>query len=239
MINIYCDESCHLELSHKSYDMQKSMVIGGIACDKDYVKEVSEKIKLLKEKHEIYKYNEIKWTKISEKKLDFYKELIQLFFSDDNLSFRCVVFPDKKNLDYSKYDHEDIYNIMYYYLLRNMINNQDIYDIYVDKKDTHGSTKFKSLQTYLCRTHHDFDMKRIKKIQIVDSRDLQLIQLADILIGAISYYHRGFVEDENKSNAKKEIVRLIQDLSKVNLKRGNSKYSKKFNVFVWKVDGKQ
>ena len=100
MINIYCDESCHLELSTKSEDMQKSMVIGGIKCRKEHVKEISDDIKKIKEKYGIYKYNEIKWTKVSQSKIEFYKELIRYFFNQDRLEFRCVVFPDKSKFNY-------------------------------------------------------------------------------------------------------------------------------------------
>ena len=55
MINIYCDESCHLE-----HDKQKVMAIGGIACP-NYAKfNVYKDIKKIKEKHSIMSYQEIK-----------------------------------------------------------------------------------------------------------------------------------------------------------------------------------
>lgn len=234
MINIYCDESCHLELSRTSEDKQKSMVIGGIKCDNEDIKEVVEDIKKIKEKHGIYKYNEIKWTKVANGKAEFYKDLIKYFFSQDKLEFRCIVFPDKARFDYSIHDHEDIYNIMYFFLLNKMIYNNQRYNIYVDKKDTRGSSKFKRLREYLCKKHGDFRMDTIEKIQIVDSRDLQLMQLADLLIGAISYYHRGLNNQNGSSNTKSELVNLIEDLSRINLGETTSLYNHKFNVFVWR-----
>ena len=36
MINIYCDESCHLE-----HDDSDIMVLGGISCDKKNIKYIS------------------------------------------------------------------------------------------------------------------------------------------------------------------------------------------------------
>lgn len=233
MINIYCDESCHLELSTKSEDMQKSMVIGGIKCRKEHVKEISDDIKKIKEKYGIYKYNEIKWTKVSQSKIEFYKELIRYFFNQDRLEFRCVVFPDKSKFNYSRYDHDDIYNIMYYLLLNKMIKNSEYYNIYVDKKDTRGSSKFKRLREYLCKHHGDFQMETIKRIQIVDSRDLQIMQLADLFIGAISYYNRGLSRNNSFSSAKRELVELIEDLSGVDLGKKTNLSKQKFNVFVW------
>ena len=235
MINIYCDESCHLELSKKSEDMQKSMVIGGVKCKKQYSKEISEDIKRIKEKHGIYAYNEVKWTKVSTDKLDFYKELIRYFFNQDKLQFRCVVFPDKSKFDYSMHDHDDIYNIMYYLLLNKMIKNLECYSIYVDKKDTRGSSKFKRLREYLCKYHGDFKMDTIEKIQIVDSRDLQIMQLADLLIGAVSYYNRGFNNRAGFSSAKKELIKLIKELSCADLDKTSNLSEQKFNVFIWRA----
>lgn len=233
MFNIYCDESCHLELSKKSYDNQKSMVIGGIKCNKDYVSEITEDIKKIKEKHGIYKYNEIKWTKVAKGKSDFYKELIKYFFNQDKLQFRCVVFPDKSKFDYSLYNHDEIYNIMYYLLLNKMIYNNVKYNIYVDKKDTRGSRKFRKLREYLCKKHGDFDLNTIDKIQIVDSSDLQLMQLADLFIGAVSYYNRG-LSDNGQANTKTELVNLISDLSSSDLGKTSYLHENKFNIFVLK-----
>ena len=235
MFNIYCDESCHLELSKNSIDMQKSMVIGGIKCKEEYVKKISEDIKNIKEKHGIYKYNEIKWTKVANGKLEFYKDLIRYFFYQDKLEFRCIVFPDKSKFDYSTHDHDDIYNIMYFYLLKKMINDDENYNIYVDKKDTRGSSKFKRLREYLCKEQGDFEMDKIEKIQIVDSRDLQFMQLADLFIGAVSYYHRGLNKQSKFSNAKRELVELIEDLSEINLSQTTPLSNNKFNIFVWRA----
>lgn len=64
MLNIYCDESCHLRLTDNN---QEVMAIGGITCNKDNVKEINEKIRILKRDYGINKA-EIKWTKISNSK---------------------------------------------------------------------------------------------------------------------------------------------------------------------------
>ena len=65
--NVYCDESCHLE-----NDKQKAMVLGLVWCDKTKRKEISNRINEIKQKHNLPKTFEIKWTKISPSKVDFY-----------------------------------------------------------------------------------------------------------------------------------------------------------------------
>ena len=71
VINIYCDESCHLE-----NDKHTSMVLGGVSCPISKVRDISVKIKELKEKYGMPKYREIKWVKVSQGKADFYHELL-------------------------------------------------------------------------------------------------------------------------------------------------------------------
>ena len=72
MLNIYCDESCHLENDH-----QKVMAIAGIACP-DYAKRsIYMDIKLIKQEYNISTHREIKWNKVSHGELDYYKALIK------------------------------------------------------------------------------------------------------------------------------------------------------------------
>ena len=85
-INVYADESRHLDPS------DSRMVIGGVWTEREYVKKFSDKIKLIKRKHGIPAKREIKWTKVSEAKRDYYLDLIRLFFDDENRRNRkpCV-----------------------------------------------------------------------------------------------------------------------------------------------------
>ncbi len=80
--NIYCDESRHLEHDHKPY-----MLLGNISSAYPQVKRHSERIKEIKKKHHFYA--EIKWTNVSQSKLQFYIELIDYFF-DTDLKFRAI-----------------------------------------------------------------------------------------------------------------------------------------------------
>ena len=70
-INIYCDESCHLQ-----NDKQKVMVWGGIICPCNKTKEIFKRIREIKYKHLKNNQFEIKWTKVSSSKLNFYLDII-------------------------------------------------------------------------------------------------------------------------------------------------------------------
>lgn len=238
MYNIYCDESCHLELTDIGNRDQLSMVLGCISCPKDHIRQVSDSIRALKEKHGFNRGWEIKWTKVSDAKINFYIDLVEYFFNNDILKFRTIVYPDKSRFNYTNYSHEDIYYIMYYYLLREMIDPYARNSIYIDKKDTRGGEKIKKLKEYLCNQKLDFDQELIQTIQIIDSKDSEIMQLSDLLIGAVSYTNRGLDEqkDRRSSKAKIELVNLIKEISGYSLKKTTLRKEKKFNVFIWESD---
>lgn len=227
MINIYCDESCHLRVTENNKDEQQIMAIGGITCRSSDLKKINLKIRELRIKHNMFK-SEVKWTKVSKGKLEFYKELINLFFTSKELEFR-IILKDKREIYYDIYDHDEIYYIMYYYLLREMISINDKNSIYIDKKDTNGGKRIDKLKECLCNQKLDFDQKLIDKIQIVNSRDCELLQMADILIGAITYVNR----KKDSSEAKIEIVNYIKNKSGLTLTRTVPSSNRKFNIFVW------
>ena len=227
MINIYCDESCHLRVTENNKNEQQIMAIGGITCKSDNLKKINFKIRELRLKHNMFK-SEVKWTKVGKGKLEFYKELIDLFFESKELEFR-IILKDKREIYYDIYNHDEIYYIMYYYLLREMISTNDKNSIYIDKKDTNGGKRIEKLKECLCNQKLDFDQKLIDKIQIVNSRDCELLQMADILIGAITYVNR----KKNSSEAKIEIVNYIKNKSGLTLTRTVPSSNRKFNIFVW------
>lgn len=226
-INIYCDESCHLE-----HDSSNAMVIGAISCDKDIASEINKRIKSIKQKHHVYKYAEIKWVKVSKSKIEMYKELIDLFFEYDNLLFKAVVASDKDKLVFGNDlpAYNDLYYRIYYLVLKEMLEVGFCYDIYIDIKDTRGSTKIESLKDVLNGTLYKFYDTTVNKIQLVRSDQIELMGLVDLLIGAVSYKNR----ELNNSQAKLELVRYIEQKINKPLNRTTPKYIKKFNIFQWR-----
>lgn len=238
MYNIYCDESCHLKATDKNKNEQSAMVLGGISCPQERVREVSDHIRYLKEKHGFNRGWEIKWTKVSDAKIDFYIDVIEYFFSNANLKFRTIVYQDKTRFNYFKYSHDELYYIMYFYLLREMITPYKSNSIYIDKKDTRGGDKIKKLKEYLCNQKLDFNEKIIKKIQIIGSKDSEIMQLADLLIGAVSYTNRGLdtCVDRKSSKAKIQLVNLIKERSGYSLTKTTLRKEQKFNIFIWESE---
>lgn len=223
--NIYCDESCHLE-----NDQSPVMVLGAVLCPYENAKEVHRRLREIKNKHGIATHQEVKWTKVTPSKLALYHDLVDYFFDDDDLRFRAVIC-DKTNLDHGTYNdgsHDTWYYKMYFQLLRKLIDDRNNYYVYLDIKDTRSTQKRDNLHTVLCNNNYDFSRQFLKTIQHVRSHEVQILQLADLLIGAVSYCNRGL----DQSEAKLSIIKRIEERARLNnLSRSN--YSEKFNLFHW------
>lgn len=227
-VHIYCDESCHLE-----NDGMKAMVLGALWCPADQRKSLSRKIKALKAEHNLPASFEIKWVKVSPGKLPFYQALLDLFFDEAMLHFRGLVVPDKHLLDHGRFtqNHDDFYYKQWYTLLNRLIDPEKRYRIFLDIKDTRGRRKVAKLHEVLCNANYDFDRNIIESIEQVQSHDVPLLQLADLLIGALSYVHRGL----HGSPAKQALVTHIRHRSGLTLEQSSLWRAEKFNLLVWRA----
>ena len=212
--NIYCDESCHIENDHKSF-----MFLGKVSSAYNQVKFHTENIQELKKKHHFYA--EIKWTSVSKSKLRFYEELIDYFFNTD-LQFRAIgVEKTKINNNAFNQSYDEFYYKMYYYLLNHNLNSLYNYNVYLDIKDTLSALKVKKLKEILNTKFGVF-----RNVQNIRSHESLLLQLADLIMGAISYYHN----DSKKVNlAKVKLIEKIKQHAGIGLDKTN--YSEKLNLF--------
>ncbi|WP_299047641.1 DUF3800 domain-containing protein [uncultured Polaribacter sp.] len=212
--NIYCDESCHIENDHKKF-----MFLGSVSSAYNQIKLHTENINDLKKKHNFYA--EIKWSKVSKSKLRFYLDLVDYFFATD-LQFRTVgVEKSKINNDDFNQDYDDFYYKMYYYLLNHNLSSLYKYNVYLDIKDTLSAYKVNKLKDILNTKFGVF-----RNVQNIRSHESIIMQMADFLMGAISYLHN----DEHQQNkAKVQIIKKIQQHCNEDLSKTN--YSKKMNLF--------
>lgn len=225
-VNIYCDESNHLEK-----DGVSTMVLGSIYSPAEKVKLANRRIKEIKEKHKIKPSTEVKWKKVSLNKLPFYLDVIDYFFDNDDLHFRAIVV-NKDSLNHEKFNqtHDDFYYKMYFELLSKILDPQNKYFIYLDIKDTRGGRKVKKLRDVLCNNMYDFNGNIIQRIQQVRSDEVEVLQLADLLIGAMQFLNR----PDLKSEAKKKIVERMRTRSGYDLLKSTLVREPKTNIFYWK-----
>ena len=219
---IFCDESNHLYS-----DKSNLMVIGGILCPDDEVQEVNRYIKYLKHKHNAL--NELKWTKLNSNKKEFYKELLEYFFSRINLIFNAQLVINKSNLDHSTYNHgeaDEFYYKMYYYTLIPFLEKNNYYNIFMDYKDTEGGKRSKKLKDIINNTF--YGMLSVD-FTIIHSHESQIMQLTDIIIGAIGYKNR--TDIEKKSEIKNYIINLLEEMSDFSLNLSTPEWERKFRFY--------
>lgn len=222
---VYCDESCHMQNDHKNF-----MVLGAVYCPENEVNNISKHIRKLKKQHGLKWSSEIKWTKISNSTINFYKDLIEYFFINPNLKFRAVIC-DKRKLDHEKFHqtHDEWYHKMYYEMVRYLINSENSYEIYPDIKDTNSYHNFQDVANFLRIKLKDTNEKTIKKIQPIRSNESYVLQIADVLIGAMQYNKNGL----KTSASKLEIIKLINEYVVDGIEETTPYNKNKFNILVW------
>lgn len=213
--NFYCDESCHLENDHHSY-----MIIGYVSCAVNQVKLHSANIRQLKSKYHVF--YEVKWSGLSKSAYPLYNDLIDYFFATD-LQYRAIVI-DKTQLKHEDYNqnHDDFYYKMYYQLLNKKLIPEYNYNIYLDIKDTRSAKKVNGLKSFLNKHYIS-----VRNLQNIRSHESEIMQLTDIITGALSYHLRGL----NSVIAKNKIIEKIQQNSKLPMDHTTPLYKEKFNLF--------
>jgi hypothetical protein len=229
IFNVYCDESCHLENDH-----QTAMVLGAVWCPLDKVREISVRLREFKKKHGLSSDFEVKWTKVSPAKSQFYLDWVDYFFDDDDLHFRALIVPDKSLLRHGAFsgqDHDIWYYKMYFDMLKVIFSPQACYRIYLDIKDSRGGAKVQKLHDVLCNNLYDFSRDIIERVQLIHSSEVELLQLADLLIGAVSYANRGL----QGSQGKLRLVERVKTRSTYRLTQTTLYREQKVNLLRWRA----
>lgn len=211
--NLYCDESCHLENDH-----QKFMLLSYVSCAYHQVKLHTQQINTIKKKHHFY--GEIKWSNVSNSQYEFYKELIDYFFATD-LRFRAIVINKSRiNNGTFQQDFDTFYYKMYYYLLNHNIKSNFAYNVYLDIKDDLSAYKVEKLKEILNTKYGVF-----RNIQNIRSHESMLLQITDVLMGALSYN----LNHIPKVEAKVKLINRIKYHTNQSLIQ--TSYDKEFNLF--------
>lgn len=228
-IDIYCDES-RLEFLESKDD--GFMVIGSLWLEREKRDSLKNQIKALKEK---YNFNvEIKWTKISYKMLDFYKELVDLFVDREEFHFfkAIVVDTSKVNFEYHQNNSDIGFYKFYYQVLVHKMNtasgHHDYY-VYVDDKT---NKVYKPLPLLKKVLNNAIYAGNVKLIEPRNSFENLFIQYVDVLIGLVSY---GYNTSE-MSGAKKELYEYASKRLGLSLNKSTPKNKQPFNIFEIDLD---
>lgn len=121
------------------------------------------------------------------------------------------------------------YYKIYFRLLTHLLDKRYCYNVYLDIKDTLGGRKIANLREILSNAMWDFDQSAIRQLEQVRSHQVGMLQLADVLIGAVNCANRTDVA----SAAKREVASRVVSRSGFDLTKSTYLSEVKFNVFHW------
>ncbi len=200
---VYCDEA-HPDLFTSVNPRARFLMIGSLWLPAELREEIKLKVLELRALHQAW--GEIKWSKVSPNRQAFYLDLIDLFFTyGENLRFRCIAVDRRQvNLDLHDNDCELGFYKFYYQLLHHWILDFNEYWIYCDTKTNRDPKRLPVLQRCLTRSNLS---SVIRSIQSLPSREVVLIQISDLLLGAVSSRLNGTLQ---QGVAKMAVVQRLE-----------------------------
>lgn len=224
-INVYCDES-QSDLFASKNSNTRFLIIGSVWLPAEHRDSLKMAIGQLKTEHNAR--GELKWNKVSASRLNYYRAIVDLFFSlGVNLRFRCIAV-EAKQVSLEKFhgnDQELGFYKFYYQLIRHWIADKNTYSIFCDFKTNRDPGRLHVLKRCLDASNLAAE---VKQVQALPSDELVLIQLADFLTGAAG----ARLNDALIAGSPKEdIVKRIEQRLGVEKLDCTPKSEEKFNIF--------
>lgn len=205
----FADES---DITNARYSM-----VGGTATSSDALRSIYSRIFDLRKRHGMFA--EFKWSKVSNQKVDAYRDLIELYFdlSEKGLvSFHGATF-DNHKWKHSLYNDGDrdlglsknYYQLILHRFIRFYGEQASLY-ICLDRR--FSSTKLPDLQRILnsgAKKDYGLSFGPVRTLEAKDSKKDDMLQINDVILGAVSSVKNGRHEDLATRSSKAELAKLV------------------------------
>lgn len=237
---IFADES--------NTDKARFMLIGGVWVDELTYSQVVAECKKFKSDNGWGEKTKFNWKNISKKTLQQYFKFIDIFFKY-NLQFNCIII-DRKEIDLKANENKDPelgFYKFYYQLLRKNSKSGIPYYIYLDRRNNSEPKRLETLKQFLQKDNHPINWLgfritekglNIPSLKFVNSDTFDLIQMSDLLLGAIGFQYNNRHMQQDASQNKVDFANYIA--SKIKMKNlvfatGKNGY-KNMNLWLFKSE---
>lgn len=227
--DIYIDES--------SQTKNRYLVIGGIGIPKLHVS-VAEACLATARLPEL-PFGEMKWGKVSSAKLGAYGRTVRAFFDDPALryaQFHCLFLDThaQNHREHNQGSREIGFNKEIYQLASKFarLYPDRLFHLYPDYRDT--DQRPEELRLILNRGRKKKGDRRdwpFRRCHFRDSKATPLLQLVDLLMGAVAWNLNGHCDAPNASEAKTRLARYILGRAGVTDCRRGTAMSGKFTIW--------
>lgn len=223
---VYCDES-NPEFFKSRPPGKNYVLIGGVWTRAEDRASHKAAVNSIRERHRAL--GEFKWNRVSPSRVEFYTDIVKWFFSAGEVRFRAIVLQaDELDDRLHQYDNELAFYKFYYQVIHHWILDHNSYRVFVDTRTNRLHDRLKTLEQCLNYSN----LTSSVTVQALPSDELDLIQVADVLIGAVGYKFHG----RHESSAKSRVVKAVEDEIGHEI-RPTAKTEEKFNVFRFRGGG--
>ncbi|HEU4556081.1 MAG TPA: DUF3800 domain-containing protein [Chitinophaga sp.] len=239
LYHIYCDES------RQSKD--RFMIIGGIIIPAESVQNFEATMQQYRAEQNMHA--ELKWSKVTNQKYKEYQRFIDYFFAlnnTDKLHFKAIVI-DNHQVNHHKYNNgnkELGFYKFYYQLLLHCFglpcykrDEQTRFIIHPDHR--HSSYSLGELKVILNRglsKKLGIQTNAFVAIEPKDSRQSEIVQIVDIILGAIGFQKNGYQLLADSRKAKIDLVNYIaRSAGLPGLTENTSRLTERFTIWNFKL----
>lgn len=222
------------------------MVLGGVILDRDFEPEFLEAVRHYRNAHHMH--SELKWQKVSRGKLVEYQRFVDLLFEHKpRIRFKSIVV-DTHQMNNRKYNKGDkdlgLYKMMYQLLLHSfgrLLLPNHCCVVTLDQRTTqhHTLAELAAVLNNGLKKRYGFANKRVRNIQAADSASSPMIQLADVLMGAVGYQAN---EDDRKQEASEAKIALAKYIAQkaglIHLRQDTPRALGHFSIWYFQFSGK-
>jgi len=227
------------------------MILGGIIIPNGNVNVFIETMQLYRVKHNMR--SELKWSKVKHQKLDEYKAFVDYFFAlvnSDKIHFKSVIF-DNHTVDHKKYsggDKEKGFYKFYYQLLFNCFGRQyyssetnEKFIVHPDQRQSsYGLDELKTVLNNGMRKKFKTSDSPFISIEPVNSKNSEIVQINDIIIGAIGFVKNGYHLLSASNKGKVELSKYIESKAGLMDLGSNTRYGmNRFSVWNFNLQAKK